>query len=151
MASASFAQLLPMITDQLDSDGEVSFNPRGTSMLPFLMEGRDTVVLAKPPKKLKKGDIPFYRRSDGAFVLHRIVGLGRDGSYTLCGDNQFRREYGIRQEQIIAVVKEVTRKGKRIGRDDTAFRLWGVFWPKFKLCASLPSRIYHKLGRIIGR
>lgn len=140
---ASFAELLPVILDQIEAGGEVRFRPRGTSMLPFLMEGRDEVILTAPPERLKKGDIPFYRRDDGAFVLHRVVGLDGDG-YILCGDNQSAWERGITQDNIIAVVKAVYRKGKYISADSLSFRVRGALWPKYKLARG-------KIGRLCRR
>ncbi len=150
MAAAKLETLLPLMEDEINSGGEVRFKPRGTSMLPFLMEGRDEVILVRPPERLKVGDIPFYRRTDGSFILHRVVAVGKDGSYTMCGDNQFRRERGIMPEQIIGVVKAVYRKGKYIPSESLFFRLWGFFWPGFKLLKSVPRRAYHKLRRILG-
>ena len=87
MLSANLEELLPLIQEEIDSGGKVRFKPRGRSMLPFLKEGRDEVVLVKPPERLKKYEIPFYRRRDGGFVLHRVVGLASDGTYIMCGDN----------------------------------------------------------------
>ena len=143
----NFAELLPMIIDQIEAGGEVRFRPRGISMLPFLMEGRDEVILTAPPEKLKKGDIPFYRRTDGAFVLHRVVDIAADGTYVLCGDNQSVWERGITHEQVIAVVKAVYRKGKYIESNEPGFRIWGAVWPKYKLVRGKLGRVYHKIRK----
>ena len=51
-----------------------------------------TVVLSKPKGRLHLFDLPLYRRKDGSYVLHRVVNFGSDGSYTMCGDNQFAVE-----------------------------------------------------------
>ena len=53
MLSANFDELLPIIEDEISSGGKVRFKPRGRSMLPFLKEGRDEVVLTAPPERLK--------------------------------------------------------------------------------------------------
>lgn len=146
---STLEELLPLMEEELLAGGEVRFRPRGTSMLPFLKEGRDEVVLIAPKGKLKKGDIPFYRRSDGSFVLHRIVGLKKEG-YTLCGDNQYRREKGVKPEQIIAVTKAVYRKGRYIPADSLFYKVWGAIHPKYMFLIGLPIRTYHKLRRIMG-
>lgn len=149
MLSADLAELLPIIQEQIASGGKVCFKPRGRSMLPFIMEGRDEVVLKAPDPLPKKYSIPFYRRRDGHFVLHRIVGFDPDGSCIMCGDNQYIREHGIQKEQIIAVVEGVYRKGKYISADDRFFRLWGFWWPRLMWCRGFPIRAYHKIRRII--
>ena len=55
----SFQELLPLIREQLSRGECVRISPKGTSMLPMLRQGMDTVVLAPVPEHLKKYDIPF--------------------------------------------------------------------------------------------
>ena len=106
-------QMLPIIEEKISSGGEVSIPVTGRSMYPTLRSGRDYAVLCKADGHLKKGDIPFYRRNNGQFVLHRIVGEDENG-YILCGDNQTEKEYGVKHSQVIAVLTAVERDGKRI-------------------------------------
>ena len=69
----SFADLLPVMQEQLAKGEKVTFVVNGTSMQPMIINGKDSVVLKKANGRLKKYDLPFYRRDDGHFVLHRIV------------------------------------------------------------------------------
>ncbi len=108
----SLEELYPVMCEVLDSGGEFSFITRGTSMMPMLRNGVDTIVLKKAPKKLKKFQIPLYRRADGSFVLHRIVQV-KDEGYTLIGDNQTLYEYGVRHSQIEAVAVAYIKDGVR--------------------------------------
>ena len=55
----------------LDEGREVTLSPKGSSMLPFIREGRDSVVLRKEPA-VHKGDIVLVRLP-GRYVLHRII------------------------------------------------------------------------------
>jgi hypothetical protein len=93
------------IREVLDSGGEFEFRPRGTSMLPLIKEGRDSVTIVKPRGRLKRGDVALYKRSNGKFVLHRVIRV-LDTEYIMCGDNQVIPEQGITEEQIIAVVSK---------------------------------------------
>ena len=104
----------------------VKFSPRGTSMLPMIVPGRDSVTLSSPPERLKKFDIPLYRREDGSFVLHRVVKVG--DSYTCIGDHQFKAEPGIEHGQVMAVVTAFTRKGKTYSVSCAGYRLYCVLW-----------------------
>ena len=122
----SLEELYPAIQESLDTGGTVELPITGTSMLPLLVQGRDTVLIKKA-HTVKKGDIIFYRRDDGHFVLHRIVGKNEKG-YILCGDNQWKKEYGILQRHIIAVVTTVNRKGKEIKTDDFGYMLYSKLW-----------------------
>lgn len=110
----NLAELLPIIEEQLEEGREVCFSPNGESMLPMLKAGRDSVYLSLPPQKLRKYDLPLYRRESGQFVLHRVVKVKKNGEYVMCGDNQFVRENNIKHSQIVGVVTSFVRKGKRI-------------------------------------
>lgn len=77
-----------LIKEAISSDGEFRLYPRGTSMMPLLREGIDSVLLKKP-EGVSKNDIVLYKRSNGQFVLHRVIKI-KNGEYVMCGDNQFR-------------------------------------------------------------
>ena len=94
----------------------------GSSMSPFLVHGRDTVYLSKVVSPLKRGDMIFYRRDSGTYVLHRICGVEGE-TYSLVGDGQSVIERGIRREQVLAIVTAVIRKGKLLKK--------GCFWWDF--------------------
>ena len=44
--------VMQIIAEKLEAGGSVTFNPKGTSMLPMLRDGDDTVVLSKPKGRL---------------------------------------------------------------------------------------------------
>ena len=118
----------------------------GSSMVPFLVPGRDSVLLTKPAERLRRGDIALYRRSSGALVLHRVCRC-RNGLYTTCGDAQTEPEPGIRHEQVRAVVCAATRKG-RTERPGTFW--WGFFahiWTRIIPLRPFFCRLYAKLRR----
>ena len=125
-ASVCLEQLLPLIRERLTADESVQFTPRGISMRPMIEGGRDQVVLSPLPEKLKKYDLPFYRRDDGQFVLHRIVKAGE--TYTCIGDHQLVYEYGVRQDQMIALATGLYRKGKYYSLDSFAYKLYSRLW-----------------------
>ncbi len=131
----SLNEIYPVIKEQIESGGTVQLPITGTSMIPLLVWGRDSVHLQKC-ENAKKGDIIFYRRDNGQFVLHRIIGKDGNG-YILCGDNQWVKEYGIKNHNIIAVVTEITRKGKKFGVEKKSYKLYSKLWT-----AVLPLRRY---------
>ena len=111
--SYTYSMLEPIITEKLANGATVTIQPKGTSMLPLIRQGQDEVVLKKPSGRLKKYDIPFYKRKSGQFVLHRIVKV-RKNDYIICGDNQTDYEYNITDDMILAVVEAIKRDGKTI-------------------------------------
>ena len=118
--NVKLSELLPFIEAAFDADKTFTLPITGTSMLPLLVQGRDTVKIKKPEFPLKAGELPLYRRADDSFVLHRIVNAA-DGIYDMCGDNQFVVEKNVPQSAIIGVVCEITRDGKTFASDDAQY------------------------------
>lgn len=127
-------EIMPVISEQLDRGLAVRLPVKGTSMLPLLREGRDSVIIEKPKRDLLRGDVVLYRRKNGDYVLHRIVAI-TGGGYTMCGDNQHRVERGIGREDIIAVMTSYMRgeSEKRISSLPYKIYLaWRVFLRRAK-------------------
>ena len=119
-------ELLPLIREQLDQGKQVKLSPRGMSMLPMLRQGRDSIVLSPVPQKLKKYDLPLYRRDNGQFVLHRVVRVG--DTYTCMGDHQFVSEPGLRHDQMIGLVTAFFRDNRQIQVTAPAYLLYCRLW-----------------------
>ena len=107
--------------------GKLVYTNVGDSMMPLIKQGRDLVVIKKAEGRLKKYDVPLYKRDSGQYVLHRILKVRKD-DYVLCGDNRYRREYGITDRHIIGVLGEVVRNGKTVGMNDFRYKLYVHLW-----------------------
>jgi len=94
----------------------------GVSMEPLLRTHRDVVVVEKPKGRLKKNDVALYRRGDN-YVLHRVIKVLPD-SYVILGDNCYHREYGITDDDVLGVLTEFYRKGKRCSVKDSSYHLY---------------------------
>ena len=105
---------LPVIREIIEEGNDVSLTVSGNSMLPFVISMRDKVVLSPIKQPLKKGDIAFFVRDDGKFVLHRIVKVKAQNGYYFAGDSQNYIEGPIARENIFAIVTAICRKGKWI-------------------------------------
>ena len=55
----------------------------------------------------------------------------RRDDYVICGDNRYRREYGITDRHIIGVLTAVVRDGKEIPVTDRRYRLYVHLWCDF--------------------
>lgn len=133
--TVSLNEIYPIIEEKIQSGGTVQLPITGTSMIPLLVWGRDSVELVKC-ESAQKGDIIFYRRDNGQFVLHRIIGKDEKG-YILCGDNQWVKEYGIEDRHIIGVVKAITRSGRNFSVDNKLYQIYSKIW-----MSVLPLRRY---------
>ena len=117
--------LMPLIQERLAAGQTVRFSPMGISMLPMLRQGIDSVELSLVPEKLKKYDLPLYRRPNGKYILHRIVEVGN--TYTCIGDNQFVLEPGVEHSQILALVTAFYRGERKWKVSDLRYRFYCVF------------------------
>lgn len=147
--SIELRELLPIMQEKLQDGGEISFTVSGTSMQPMVFDRKDTVTIKKLEGRLKKYDVPFYRRDNGQFVFHRIVKVQKNGNYTCRGDNQVINEPDVRHDQIIGVLTSFNRRGKTVvvGKSfwyDVYCRLW-MAAPFFKRVKNYLFRIRQKL------
>lgn len=145
----SLEQMMPLFRQQLEQGGRVRFGPKGTSMLPMLRQGIDTVELAPLPEKLKKYDLPLYQRDNGQYVLHRIVAVGE--TYTCIGDNQFQLEPGVRPDQMIAVVSAFYRGEKRWEAASWQYRLYCWLWHYSRPLRRIWLAVKARLRRLIKK
>lgn len=144
----SLEDILPVMKEQLEEGRTVSFIPKGKSMLPMLHGGEDMVLLKKPEGKLHLSDVAFYYRSEtDSYVIHRVVGFQKDGSYVMLGDNNVAKEYNIKPEDIIAVVVAFYRKGKMYEVTDFSYRLYC----EYQFYTRPVRRVYRKFKSIIKR
>ena len=149
ISTVCMEDIMPLICERLEEGQSVKFSPRGTSMLPMLRQG-DSVVLSPCPEKLKKYDLPLYRRDNGEYVLHRVVKVGK--SYTCIGDNQFEYEHGIEHRQMIGVVTAFVNGKKERSVDEWKYRVYcrarHFSRPARRLYRALKSRIYRIIRKI---
>lgn len=111
----------------LSEDGFYVSTTVGMSMFPMLRNRKDRVVI-RPlgEEKLKKYDLPLYRRPDGKYVLHRIIGV-REGYYVIRGDNTYHKEK-VPQKWILGYVTEFYRNEKHITVESKKYRVYARFW-----------------------
>ena len=120
----------------LEEDGILYHTSKGVSMRPLIREGKDILVIKKPAGRLKKYDIPLYKRDSGEYVLHRILKV-REKDYVICGDNRWTKEYGISDRHIIGVLSAVVRNGREVPVTDWRYRLYVHLW-----CDCFPVRAF---------
>lgn len=130
-------------------DGRLIYTNRGDSMMPLIKQGRDLLVISKKPKRrLKKYDVPLYKRDSGQYVLHRILQV-RKHDYVICGDNRWNKEYGITDRHIIGVLTAVIRNGKEIKVTDRKYRLYVHLWCDLFPVRAFVLRAVNKIKRMI--
>ena len=141
------------IEESLEESGIYVGLTKGVSMRPMLREGRDTILITPTAGRLKKYDVPLYRRGED-YVLHRVVEV-REDDYVICGDNCLEREYGVRDDQIVGVLSGFRRGGKYVAIDDARYLLYAKLWvglyPIRRCFMRLRGRVYQCLRRLFPR
>lgn len=127
MKSIDSQSYLDMLRELAEEGKLVSMAITGSSMSPFLIHQRDSISFSKPGRELRKGDMVFFRRRDGQYVMHRICRV-EGGNYYMIGDAQTVVEGPVGRGQIFALVTKVRRKGKWIGPGDFLWEFFACVW-----------------------
>lgn len=132
----------------LDEGHELRLRPVGSSMVPFVVGGRDEVFLCSPRlKKPARGDIALFSRDDGLFVLHRIHHV-RKNRYFMLGDSQTWIEGPVKESSIQAIATAVIRKNKKINCDNKGLKLLTKTWLVLRPVRPLIFKLYRGLRKL---
>lgn len=118
-------EYVSVLKELVEEGKEVSMLIAGSSMSPFLAHERDYIFFKKPEAPIKRGDMVFYQRRNGQYIMHRVW-KDKDGQYYMVGDAQVEIEGPLARDQIFAVITKVKRKGKWCGPGD----FWWEFFEK---------------------
>ena len=126
----------------------VTFPVKGWSMLPFIIGGRESVVLRKPGE-LAVGQVVLAYVYGDRYVVHRIISIDGD-EVTLMGDGNIAGTEQCRRDGVKAVATHVvTRGGKQHDLYRPwrmrAVRLWRRLLPVRRWILAIYKRTYLKL------
>ena len=130
-----------MLRDLVNEGKECRLLISGSSMAPFLVHERDSIIFSKPDRELRRGDMVFYQRDNGQFVMHRILHVRPEGLYII-GDAQTEVEGPVRPEQVFALVTKVNRKGKWIGPGNFWWWFFSTVWLRLFPVRRLILKLY---------
>jgi len=122
--------LLGEISSLLDKGKEVVLLAKGSSMLPFIRDSRDSVKLKKH-ETYRTGDIVLANLPSGIWVLHRIIRIDGD-NITLMGDGNLKGTEECRACDISGAVETVIDEKGRERKPSS-----GIIWKSL-----LPFRRY---------
>jgi hypothetical protein len=122
----------------LRKGSKVTIPVKGTSMLPFIVEDEDQVVLegieqASPEgvarRKANIGDAVLFRTGN-RYLLHRILSFDKDGTAVIQGDGILHAKEHCGREGIYGRVVSVQKKGQQriIDVSSKCYRLKVSMW-----------------------
>lgn len=140
-------EYIPVLIEILESDRDVNLPVSGSSMSPFLVSGRDTVIISKPKESFKCGNIVLFRRNNGQYIMHRIHHIDKNGGLYLIGDGERKVEGPICEEQVLGIIHKVIRKNRLIESKDLSWLFFERIWIRI-----IPFRpIAHSIYKIVKR
>ena len=119
-------------------------------MRPMLKQNRDLVTIRPVSGRLKKYDVPLYRKKGGGYLLHRIIAVTENG-YVIRGDNTYVKELNVTDNDIVGVLTAFKRKGKDYTVESNGYRLyarvWNFLYPLRKVRNFIKRSIAAKKGK----
>lgn len=131
---------------ELTQKGKLIYTNVGDSMEPLICQNKDLLIIERIHGRLKKYDVPLYKRDTGQYVLHRVLQV-REQDYILCGDNRWQKESGITDRHILGILTGIIRNGKMISVTDKSYQLYVHLWCDFFPVRALMIRIIMKFKR----
>ena len=137
------------IAELLSEEGRFVGTTSGVSMEPLFSDRRDTIIVLKNDKRLKKYDVPLYRRGED-YILHRVIRVLPD-SYIIRGDNCEEKEYGIRDEDILGTLVAFYRKDKYYTVDNMLYKIYSFVVVNTHCLRFFAKKVRRKLSRILRK
>ena len=114
---------------ELVSEGKtVEISVKGCSMNPFIVEGRDQVILGPwSDCQIRKGAVVLVRDSRSIWLMHRIIARV-ENTIVLQGDGNVGTKERASTDEIIALMHAVRRKGKIYSHKSICWKAYSFFW-----------------------
>lgn len=128
------------------SEGErVRIRAKGNSMLPFIRDAKDEIILEKPNKQsFQKGRLLLVRLKDGRYLLHRVKKID-DTHILLHGDGNLTILETCTTEDVIAEATVVIRNGKMIIKGSFRWNLYRYLWPRNSFLRRVGLGVYRRM------
>ncbi len=127
----------------VDEGVSVTLPVTGQSMLPFLVGGRNSVILQKPEHP-QKGDVVLARIEERRYVLHRIVSIV-DENVTMMGDGNLSGVEHCLLSDIKALATHIVDGSKKYYLYNRKRRFIAVLWYQLRPIRKYLLAIYKRL------
>ncbi len=141
------ALLLQEVEKVLAEKQAVMLKATGNSMLPFLVGGRDSVLIQALPESgsLRVGQIALAHLASDRYVLHRIIRISPTG-IILMGDGNLRETENCRLSDIAGVVTKIIRNGRHVDCEARLecykVKVWGKLLPLRRYLLYIYKRLW---------
>ncbi|MDR0422289.1 MAG: S24/S26 family peptidase [Proteiniphilum sp.] len=134
------------VDSRISAGEKVRIRAGGNSMLPFIRDNRDEIILQKTHERsFRKGNLLLVRLKDKRFVLHRIAKLN-DHTVILRGDGNLSIFETCTRSDVIAEVSAVLRDGSRaITKGSFRWNAYRYLWPGNSILRRVGLALYRKI------
>ncbi len=140
------SELMPEVARLVREGHTVALPVSGNSMLPFIMNGGESVELHRLPPVMRCGDVVLALTLQGHYVLHRVVHMA-PGLITLEGDgNTAIREQALPSHVIARAEWVADARGRRRSLVSPTARMKWQLWHRMRPL----RRILLKVWKIIN-
>lgn len=143
------ALLFEEVERLLANEQSVMLKAMGNSMLPFIVGGRDTVLIRRlsNTQALQVGQIVLAHLPDGRYVLHRIVRINETKA-TLMGDGNYLETESCQLSDIMGIVIKIIHNDRHIDNNTRLERRKAKIWGKLLPIRRYLLYIYKRIWRI---
>ena len=137
-----------LASELLETGNKLRFRAHGRSMSPFVKDGDTITITPTDPDALKKGDIAFYRKTDGKPVAHRILGKSTKDNNTfflIRGDGYVGGKEEIPAENITGIITLIERNNIKINPNNSPRKTAAAIWSRIQSFRWLLYRIKRRL------
>lgn len=128
-----------LVESFLKEGKEVRITPKGDSMRPFIIGGRDSVVLTSLTRSPEVGDI-VLAMVKGRYIMHRVI-MVEGSRLTLMGDGNVKGTERCVVDDVKGIVSEIHKESGRRVKPGKG-RIWRLLLPIRKVLLVIHKRIW---------
>lgn len=128
-----------LVESFLKEGKEVRITPKGDSMRPFIIGGRDSVVLTSLSRSPEVGDI-VLAMVKGRYIMHRVI-MVEGSRLTLMGDGNVKGTECCVVDDVKGIVSEIHKESGRRVKPGKG-RIWRLLLPIRKVLLVIHKRIW---------
>ena len=133
------------VASRIAEGDRVRIRAKGNSMLPFIRDVKDEIILEKPNEQsFQKGRLLLVKLIDGRYVLHRVK-KSDDTRILLHGDGNLSTFETCTPNDVVAEATTVLKNGKTIRRGSFHWNLYRYLWPRNLLLRRVCLGIYRRV------
>ena len=133
------------VSNRIAEGERVRIRAKGNSMLPFIRNAKDEIILEKPNEQsIQKGRLLLVQLTDGRYVLHRVKKID-DTHILLLGDGNLSTFETCSSGDVIAEATSLVRNGKTIRRGSFRWNLYRYLWPRNLLLRRVWLGMYRRM------